>query len=83
MPSLGDWGDFGGCSLRFNNLFGELRKASTEVADTLGKRLDAGHEWLYRHLERLFEKIDLQFGSPHDRDESVSQRRNLRHPFPG
>jgi hypothetical protein len=43
--------------------FGKLRKASTEAADTLGKRLDAGHDWLYRRLQRLFEKIDLRFGS--------------------
>jgi hypothetical protein len=43
---------------------GTLRKASTEAADTLGKRLDAGHDWLYRRLQRLFEKFDLQFGSP-------------------
>jgi hypothetical protein len=39
-----------------------LRKASTEVVDTLDKRLDAGHDWLYRRLQHLFEKIDLQFG---------------------
>ena len=41
----------------------KLHKASTEVVDTLGKRLDAGHDWLYRRLQRLFEKIDLRFGS--------------------
>ena len=41
-----------------------LRKASTEVADTLGKRLDAGHDWLYRQLQRWLEKIDLRFGAP-------------------
>ena len=41
-----------------------LRKASTEVVDTLDKSLDAGHDWLYRRLQHLFEKIDLQFGSP-------------------
>src|SRR6185437_16437340 len=45
---------------------GKLRKASTEVADTLGKRLDAGHDWLYRSLQRLFERIDLRFGSPEE-----------------
>ena len=43
---------------------GKLRKASTEVVDTLGKRFDAGHDWLYRRLQRLFEKIDLRFGVP-------------------
>lgn len=42
----------------------KLRKASTEVVDTVGKRLDTGHDWLYRRLQHLFEKIDLQFGSP-------------------
>lgn len=45
---------------------GKLRKASAEVADTLGKRLDAGHDWLYRSLQRLFERIDLRFGSPEE-----------------
>ncbi len=44
--------------------FGKLRDASSEVTDTLGKRLDSGHDWLYRRLQRLFEKIDLEFGSP-------------------
>lgn len=43
---------------------GKLRKASTEAVDTLGKRLDAGHDWLYRRLQRLFERIDLRFGVP-------------------
>jgi len=43
---------------------GKLRKASAEAVDTLGKRLDTGHDWLYRRLQRLFEKIDLRFGSP-------------------
>jgi hypothetical protein len=41
----------------------KLRKASTEVIDTLGKRFDAGHDWLYRRLQGLFEKMDLRFGS--------------------
>lgn len=45
---------------------GKLRKASTEVADTLGKRLDAGHDWLYRRLQRLLEKVDLRFGAPNE-----------------
>jgi hypothetical protein len=31
--------------------FATLRKASTEAADTLDKRLDAGHDWLYRQLQ--------------------------------
>jgi hypothetical protein len=42
----------------------KLRKASTEVVHTLGKRLDRGHDWLYRRLQHFFEKIDLKFGSP-------------------
>src|SRR5579863_5906517 len=46
--------------------FGKLRKASTEVADTLGKRLDAGHDWLYRRLQRVLEKVDLRFGAPNE-----------------
>jgi hypothetical protein len=43
---------------------GKLRKASTEVADTLGKYLDTGHDWLYRRLQHFFEDIDLQFAAP-------------------
>lgn len=42
----------------------KLRKASAEAANTVGKRLDAGHDWLYRQLQQLFEKIDLRYGSP-------------------
>jgi hypothetical protein len=41
--------------------FEELRKASTEVANTLGEYLDDGHDWLYRRLEHLFENIDTRF----------------------
>jgi len=41
--------------------FGELRKASTEVANTLGEYLDDGHDWLYRRLQRLLESTDTRF----------------------
>jgi hypothetical protein len=44
--------------------FSKLRKASSEAADTVGKHLDAGHDWLYRRLQSFFEKIDLQFAPP-------------------
>jgi len=40
---------------------GQLRKAATEAADTLGEHLDAGHDWLYRRVQHLFEDIDLRF----------------------
>jgi hypothetical protein len=39
----------------------ELRKVSTEAADTVGKYLDAGHDWLYRRLHHWFEDIDVRF----------------------
>jgi len=39
----------------------ELRKVSTEAADTLGEYLDAGHDWLYRRLQHWFEDIDVRF----------------------
>src|SRR5487761_1135235 len=45
---------------------GKLRKASTEAADTLGKRLDAGHDWQYRRIQHLLEKLNLRFGSPNE-----------------
>jgi hypothetical protein len=40
-----------------------LGKASKDAADTLAKRLDAGHDWLYREMQRLFETIDMKFGT--------------------
>jgi len=43
---------------------GKLREASTSVADTFGEYLDAGHDWLYRRLQHLFEDVDLRFASP-------------------
>jgi hypothetical protein len=43
---------------------GALPSAAGQQSDTLGKRLDAGHDWLYRELQALFEKIDLRFGAP-------------------
>lgn len=43
---------------------GKLRKASTEVADTLGEYLDTGHDWLYRRLQHFFEDMDLRFAAP-------------------
>jgi hypothetical protein len=43
---------------------GKLRKASTEVVDTLGEYLDSGHDWLYRRLQHLFEDIDIRFAGP-------------------
>jgi len=41
--------------------FGELRTASTELAHSLGERLDKGHDWLYRHLQNLLENVDTRF----------------------
>jgi hypothetical protein len=41
--------------------FRELRKVSTEAADTLGEYLDAGHDWLYRRLQHWFEDFDVRF----------------------
>lgn len=43
---------------------GKLRNATAEVADTIGEHLDAGHDWLYRRLQHLFENIDIQFSGP-------------------
>lgn len=40
---------------------GQLRKASAEVANTVGEYLDTGHDWLYRRLQHLFENIDTRF----------------------
>jgi hypothetical protein len=45
---------------------GKLRSATTEVADTIGEHLDAGHDWLYRRLQHLFEDIDIRFARPGD-----------------
>ena len=44
--------------------FRALRKASEQAADTVAKRLDAGHDWLYRQMQHFFETMDLQFDSP-------------------
>jgi hypothetical protein len=40
---------------------GALRKASTEVAATVGEYLDSGHDWLYRRLQHLLEDVDLRY----------------------
>jgi hypothetical protein len=40
---------------------GGLRKASTALVHSLGERLDDGHDWLYRRLQRLLESTDTRF----------------------
>jgi hypothetical protein len=35
--------------------FEQLRKASTDVAQTVGEHLDEGHDWIYRRIERWLE----------------------------
>jgi hypothetical protein len=41
--------------------FAELRKVSTDVANTLGESLDKGHDWIYRRLQHWLVNIDTQF----------------------
>ncbi|MBW4050762.1 MAG: hypothetical protein HIU85_04750 [Proteobacteria bacterium] len=43
---------------------GKLQQASRAAAATLGGRLDAGHDWLYRRLQHFFEDVDLRFAVP-------------------
>ena len=49
-----------GCARRAER-FESCAKCRTEAADTLGKYLDAGHDWLYRRLQHWFEDIDVRF----------------------
>ena len=46
--------------------FEELRKASTDVAQTVGEHLDEGHDWIYRRIERWIERVDIRFAGPED-----------------
>lgn len=41
---------------------GKLRQATAAAAETIGEHLDAGHDWLYRRLQNMLEKLDIQFG---------------------
>lgn len=43
---------------------GKLRQASSAAAASLGEHLDAGHDWLYRRLQRFLEAVDLRFAEP-------------------
>jgi hypothetical protein len=40
-----------------------LPKPSEQTVETLAERLDAGHDWLYRQMQHLFEAIDMQFSA--------------------
>jgi hypothetical protein len=51
-----------GCARRAER-FESCAKCRTEAADTLGKYLDAGHDWLYPRLQHWFEDIDVRFAS--------------------
>jgi hypothetical protein len=46
--------------------FEELRKASTDIAQTVGEHLDAGHDWLSRKMEHWLENLDIRFVGPEE-----------------
>lgn len=47
-----------------SGLVGELRRASTAAAESVGEKLDAGHDWLYRKLQHWIEDMDVRFAAP-------------------
>ncbi len=43
---------------------GALPEAPEQTADTFARRLDVGHDWLYRQMQRFFEALDMKFDTP-------------------
>ena len=47
-----------------NGTFSGLQRGSMAVARTLGERLDKGHDWLYRRLEKMLVSVDQRYAVP-------------------
>ena len=41
-----------------------LGSDTQQPAHTFGERLDFGHDWLYRRLERILQKVDTRYADP-------------------
>jgi hypothetical protein len=44
--------------------FSGLHRGSMRVARTVGERLDKGHDWLYRRLEKMLVTVDQRYAVP-------------------